>query len=441
MSLLLALACTGGPDEEVAPVANDSSVPAELLAGTWQVRVAAPGGMDAFGSAGWQAMFERNATGALEAFGPQGVESGRVHVQAAAAYRQAACVAAYALVETYDGDERREGDPAEVEYLLGVSRVVLGQDDLASGHFGQGGADESLAAADAAWTALAAEPIARAAWDDDALFPLPAVTAGTLPAVVEGPHYRFTIEGATLPLELADPTALLQAAWWHEAAATQAMGAPAANALLGPWRLEIEEPGEQAAELPIEALFLSSWSSADDLAFVNALVATEDPTSVGATVESFASRSAYAAVVQGCLSDAGVDPDCLEAGSRSLANALEASMAEAGGQVSADHRMFAGFATGGVLRAGARTEDALGNEYNAAVLRRLARDASTGPAADPVFFVALSAYHASTRNAHTSAELLHGQISFVPGLYGARIALDALNLRVQRDSGPGNPGG
>ena len=440
MSLLFALACSGGPDETQEPVADVAtvSVPTEVLATTWQAQVAAPGAMDGLTGPGWQAMFERNTAGALEAFGAEGVESGRVHAQAAAIYRQAALVAAHATLQTYGGDERREGDPDEVDYLLAVSHVVLGEDDQAAALFGKGGSAEALAAADAAWAGLAADGFSRAAWDDDALFPLSEVAPGTLPAVTEGPHYSFPIEGVSLPLELADPTALLQAAWWHEQAAVQAMGAAEANALLGPWRLEAEEAGEQAAELPLEALFLTSWSSSSDLAFVNALEAGGDPRG---TVDTFAASSAYAAVVQGCLSDEGVDPDCLEAGSRTLANDLEAHMAEVGGGVSADHRMFAGFAKGGVLRAGARTEDALGNDYNAALLRRLARDASTGPAADPVFFVSLAAYHASTRNAHTSAELLHGQISVVPGLYGSRIALDALNLRVQRDSGPGNPGG
>ena len=112
-------------------------------------------------------------------------------------------------------------------------------------------------------------------------------------------------------------------------------------------------------------------------------------------------------------------------------------MAEGAGSVQADHRMFASFARAGVLRSAARTEDALGNDYNAALIRTMARDASLGPASDPAFLLSLAAYHAGTRNVLSAAELLHGQVTIVPGLHAARVQLDALSLRVQFDHAGG----
>jgi len=277
------------------------------------------------------------------------------------------------------------------------------------------------------------DELSYGSWDDAALFPLGEVSAGGLPELAEAPHYLFEVEGTDAKLELADPTALMQAAWWHEAAAVAAAGEGQTDALLRPWRLPGEEHPAGDAALPVEALFLSAWSSGADLAFMADLAGGPEK-----ALGMHASTSLYAAAVQSCfVADKGVDPDCIETTSRQVSGELEDAMEQAAGGVQADHRMFASFARAGVLRAAARTEDALGNDYNAALIRTMARDASLGPAADPAFLLSLAAYHTGTRNVLSAAELLHGQVTIVPGLHAARVQLDALSLRVQFDQAGG----
>ena len=434
--LTLLIACTGG-EPEVDPVEEPAAAAIgtpELLGGTWMVQVSHPGGMESLSSAGWQSIYENNAAGALRAFGGEGVESGRVHAEAAAVYRQAALVAAWSTLGTYGEELRRDFDPPEVDYLMGVSSVVVGDVDAARSRLGQGGADTALAAADAAWVGML-DGLAYAGWEDEALYPLGEVASGSLPELAPAPHYLFDVEGTEAKLELADPTVLLQAAWWHEAAAVAAAGQEQTDALLGPWRLAGEERRPGAGELPVEALFLSCWSSSGDLAYVAAL---DEGTPPVEAMEAHAATSLYAAAAKSChLPEKGIDPDCIETASRTVASELEGAMEQAAGGVQADHRMFASFARAGVLRTAARTEDALGNDYNAALIRTLARDASVGPAADPAFLLSLAAYHSGTRNVLSAAELLHGQVTIVPGLHAARVQLDALSLRVQFDQAGG----
>ena len=55
-----------------------------------------------------------------------------------------------AIEQTYKPDQRREGDPQEVDYLLGVAHAVMGDLERAKGLIGQNGdsASTALAAAD-----------------------------------------------------------------------------------------------------------------------------------------------------------------------------------------------------------------------------------------------------------------------------------------------------
>ena len=429
--MLLLIACAGGEPEVPVVEAEVALASPALLDATWMVEVSKPGALDGLSGPGWQAIFEKNAAAALGAFREEGVEAGRVHAEAAAIYRQAALVSANATLGTYSAELRRDFDPTEVEYLLGVSRVIVGEVDGAREHLGRGGDNVELAAADAAWAGML-DSLELAVWDDEALYPLGEVKVGALPELANAPHYTFDIEGTDGKLELADPTVLLQAAWWHESAAVAAAGQPQTDALLGPWRLAGEDA---ASELPLEALFLSVWSSAGDLSY---LASIEAGTPVEEALDAHATTSLYAAVVRTCHeADKGIDPDCIETASRKLGLELEGAMALSGGGVVADHRVFGSFARAGVLRAAARTEDALGNDYNAALIRTLARDASLGPASDPAFQLSLAAYHAGTRNVLSAAELLHGQVTIVPGLNAARVSLDALSLRVQFDQAGG----
>jgi hypothetical protein len=439
--LLLALGCSGGPDTEAPEVAAVEAVaaPAELVQASWMVRVSAPGAMDALmANPGWQSVFERNYQAAGQAFGAEGAASGRIHAESAALYRQAVLLQSAATIQTFKTDQRREGDPLEASYVLGLSYAVQGDEESARLELGQNGDSPlaDLAERDGHW-AEGGEGLLQLT-SDERLFALPEVTPGTFPEVDPGPHYRVPEAGSELFVELADPVALIQAALWHEQAAIQAGGAAQTAALLAPWRLPGEDRPDLATAEPLaaEALFLSVWTEGADLAFVDALATTGDAAS---TVHEHASSSLYANSVEHCLTETSVDVDCLLDGSVALGRQLEAAMATAAGAEAADHRMFASFAVAGLLRAGARVADAMGDERTAAVLRVNALDRSTGAAADPNFLLSQAAWDASKRNATRAQDLLHGQITILPGLQAARVSLDALNIRVMRDNGPALP--
>ncbi len=441
VALLLALACSGGPDTEAPEVAASEmvSAPDQLVQASWMVRVSRPGAMDGLmANPGWQSVFERNYQAAAQSFGADGAASGRMHAEAAALYRQAVLLQSAATIETFKADERRAGDPLEASYVLGLSYAVQGDLEAAAAALGQNqdSAVAGLAERDAHWAASLDSLLGLT--QDAQLFGLGEVAPGSFPELAEAPHYRVA-EGLTgLQVELADPGSLIQAALWHEQAAVQAAGPEHTAALLAPWRL----PGEVRPELaltepmPLEALFLSAWTDGADLIFVDALETSADPAS---TVHQHAGTSLYANSIELCLIEASVDIDCLLDGSVALSRQLEAAMATAAGAEAADHRMFASFASAGLLRVGARTAAAMGDERTAAILRVNALDRSTGAAADPNFLLSQAAWDASKRNALRAQELLHGQITILPGLQAARVSLDALHIRVSRDAGPALP--
>lgn len=435
--LAVVLACSSGKEAPTEPVAK--LVPDALVARSWQVEISAPGKLDAVLATGpWQAVFERNFAEATPGFGASGPTAARMHAEMASIYRQALLAQSNAIVETYKADQRREGDPAEVDYLLGVSYLVRGEKDLATPLFGRSAKSSSakLAAADKAWAA-------RAGGDwftlstDPALFPMPAVAPGTVPSLPEAAHYEVPETIDDLPVQLSDPTALLQAAIWHEQAAVAAGGAELAGALIAPWRLAPEPHNATVpADMPVETLFLSVWSTEGDLALAAALAAGQPALEALAAHQS---DSPYAVALNPCVKDGVMDVECVLDVPVPLGNQFEAAMAAALGQEVADQRIFADFVRAGVLRVASSLADSLGDTRMGGVLRLNARDRSVGPAADPNFLLSMAAWDARQRNAQRALQLLHGYADRLPGLQAARVSLDALQLRVSRDAGPALP--
>jgi hypothetical protein len=424
--LLLALSCTGADDVSTAPTVE--AVPASLIQDAWTLQVAQPGKLDeVLGQKAWNSVFERRYGAAAEAFG---MDSARGHAEAAAIYRQSALLQANAILATFGEGQRRDTDPAELTYLVGVASVIAGDLETARASLGQGG--DNVGGADSAWlTALEAESFTLA--DAPGLFELGDVVVGGAPALTEAPHYHLPEGESGLFVDVADPTLTLQLAFWHEQAAKDA-GGDWVDSWLSPWRLPLEEDTAQPVELPLDALFLGVWLTSADLDFVNALDSTGD-----AALEQFAGTSSYAKLVSECAGEDEVDVDCLLDRSVSLGAQLEAAMQVAYGSQHADHRTFASFARAGVLRAGARLCDSRGDERTAAILRLNARDRGTGPATDPKFQLSLAAWDASNRNALRSTELFHPNRAAVPGLDVVQVSLDTFSLRVGRETGAGIP--
>ncbi len=417
----------GGDSEDPAPKAVEAVVSGDQVRATWMVQVAAPGKLDAMaGHPGWQAYHGRDYVKAL-GVGGDWTGTGRVHAELSALYRQAALLAAGAIEQTYRPDQRREGDPVEVDYLLGVAYAVLGRPDEAQALFGKssGSSLPAVVAADAAWTArLAAGEAVVALTSDPALFPLGEPAVGALPEAPETPHYELPETVGDRRVKAADPTVLLQLAAWHEAAAVAAIGAGRTAALLAPWRLPCEAaPPVDASEIGLDDLFLSAYATAEDLA--------------RAAVGS--GPSTYGALIDACEGVGQARARCAADAAGELRKQVMAAMEKVAGGPSPNHRMMAAFAEAGTLRAGVRTADADGDRDAAGLLRIAAKDQSDEAAVEPVFLVSVAAWDVGNRNPLRAQELLHAQLRRAPGLDAARYALDALHLRVSRDSGPGMP--
>ncbi len=442
--ILLGVAgCVGG-EAEPDPVGATRIVSSSSVSATWMVQVA-PGPKLAplVQHSGWQAYHGRDYQAAMASFGDPGVPTARVHAELAALYRLTSLAQARALLQTYGGDQRREGDPPEVDYLLGVAQVIVGEFEAAKGLFGKNRSSpiKVLAAADAAWVERVDRPDPRALGTDAALYPLPPVEEGGLPDSPGAPHFEIPMGDTTL--KAADPTALMQLSQWHAAAAEKAGGASVAHALLDPWRWPGEvrgTPGAEGAE-SVEARFLSGWTTAGDLHLVRALAASDGLELEGlqALLDGLRDGSPYAAVLSKCVKAPSFEVECVLRRAADLPGQVEEAMELAAGSSSADHREFAAHSGFGALRVAVRAAEAVSDPQMAGLLRLNALDAGVGPVFEPLFAMDMAAWDAGNRNPHRAKELFHGLSNRAPGLDGARYALDALYLRVSRDVGVGVP--
>lgn len=435
-ALLLGLsACTGGPEPE-APVQTPGPVavalPQGALDSTWMLQIAAEGAQDTLMSKGpWKAIFDRDYTQAIPA--AEGDLQARLHAEAAVIYRQAALLQAQSISESFSPAQGRDSDPVQVSYYYELSQVILGQGGTIAA-LGQG--PESLVAASKAWAEREGE-LSMATLP--AVYTLPEVTPGQVPEMPESAVVELQELVGESKMALADPTATLELAAWHEAAARAASenGDVIADALIAPWRLPFESHAAvEPAELPLEVLFLGTVASAADMAFLASVGA--EGADVPEVVSRFSERSMVAAALAPCLIQGVMDPQCvIDAAAGVPAPLLQAMSAV--GPASVDHRMYVKGARATVLRGGARVALALGDTRGDALLRINALDHSGDAAADPAFLLSQAAWDAGTRNALRAQELLHTQAQVLPGMASVRVSLDVLHLRVSRDAGPAMP--
>jgi hypothetical protein len=440
--LLLALlqtACSG--DSAAPPPAAEgpkTSVPSALVEGAWQVRMANDATRAPFeGRASWTAYFQGRRPEALAAMAGESDAPGlaRLHAEYAAIYRQAAALASNATVQVY-GVDRQESDPAECAWLVGVAGALLGDPVARGGLGGQGASKVSgVTGSDQAWAAWVA---AGAAFPADAPAAVPAepLTPGALPGA-EIPRYSLPLRGEPGAVTAVDPSALYSLSRRHEAAALAADPASADRVarLLSPWRLAAEPaPVDGTTSLDDVWLFMSVWTSDADARFAAAVAAGDQ-----AAVDAWADRSAYAAIAKGCMTGGRLGEDCVLDQSALLGAAIEAAMQNASGREDSFYRSFADFARVGVLRTLDRVAFALGDPDTGGRLRIHAYDRSVGPAADPLFLLSLAAWDAGNRNSLRAAEIVNTNLVQVPGLDAARVPLDALQVRLSRNSGPAVP--
>lgn len=457
MNLLVwVLGCAGEPPPPPLPATGDSVVPAELVARTWQVVLADDATRAPFeGKASWTAYYEGRRGEALQAFAAEGDATGlaRSHVEFAQAYALATRMAALATVEVY-GKSPMEGDPREVDYLLGVSGTLLGDAGFAARRGRSAGT--TAAEADAAWLSAPLRP-AVPPWIPPDLGGV--ATPGTLPTAGSVPHFRFhELPPGDREVPAEDPGTSWALMDWHRRAALLASPAlePAIPFLLLPWAGP-EAPEEAAApkELPLSMLFLSLATTAPDLLFFGGIPGPQD-------VEAMRQiGSPYGMIAASCrAAEAAGFAECVAKEADALADAIKATMAVSGERPF--HRGFAARARVGALANAAQVAELLGEgaecpetatgldvscveaaaPWRAASgrLRVLALDEADAAAlADPVVWLWVAAWDAGNRNTVRATELLFRAEKSIPGLDAARVPVDALHLRVSRNAAPGQP--
>lgn len=454
-ALSLAAGCSedepaaGGSPDVPAPVA--AAVPDALVAATWPVLASDDAARAPFEShPGWGATFRREPVEALTAFGADpgsGRALARTHADLAAVYRQAALMAANATSHVYGDDRVAAVDPVEADYVLGVSLALLDRCDEARAALAAEGlkAGSALAPGLAWWTAQAAD----APCGDQVSLELPAgvipwtpgaVAPGTQPADPASPHHRFQEQGdGGGAVDVSDPAVLLAMSKWHEAAARAAAPegeAAIIDALLQPWRLPGERGGGDAVPdtVDLEWLFASFALAPADLPFLAEAAGSGAP-----AVDTWKDRSPLAAALAPAIQDGKVVPELVLDRAADVGQQLEAAMAAKSGGEQGYHRPFGQIARVAVLRAGMVVADGTDQYRDAGILRVNALERSTGPVADPVFSMSVAAWDAGNRNPLRAQELVHAIIKTLPAVEGARAPLDALHIRLSRNTSSGGP--
>ena len=439
------LGCDGQVSAPVPTAAKEAILPGAVIPHVWPVRMADDAVRAPFENhPGWAALFmQRDPVGALKAFSSPPIPDGQVraHVDLAAAYRQAARVAAVAMIEEYR-ELRRDEDPAATLCLVGISEALLGQEP-ARGHLqGCWSSDASLAASAKAWLGWLdagtpwppVEPLARTPGVPSGLAPGEAPDAGTLPAWV----LKDEVEGRDVPL--AHPGTLLGLSLAHEKAAMDAAPglADALRVVLDPWRLPTE-PRAPAGPTPVlgdALLFGSALLTSADAAYLSVLTGPE-----GEGALANPGDSPLAIAISPCVKAAehAVDPACVLARAEDTYEQVLQAMRIKNGQELGFHKPFAAMARLGVIRCGEAAAAAVGDDKSMGLLRLSGLDFSVGPSAEPAYLLSITAWDAGNQNTLRATELLHAQVGRLPGVEVARYPLDALQVRVGRESAPGLP--
>lgn len=442
LTLMLAGCPRGGSEDvETVPAKPTTSVTPDLLATTWQVRMAVDAVRAPYeGRSSWVAYFSGKRSEVIEAMASESDDLGlaRLHAEYAAMYRQAALLASHSTVQVY-GVDAQPTDPAEAAYLLGVSGSLLG-DEAWRAKLGGSAASPLVGAQDKAWKAWLD---AGATWPPDA----PASTSPGAPTADPGtllpnggnvPHYEMQELGeGGLLAKGGDPGTQWALSRWHEARAMALAkdAAPAVQALIDPWRLPPEpHAGAAGVSIPDTFLFMSFSSTGGDV-----LLLADLEKDGFAAVAKHQSDSPFAVVIQKCTNGQAISVDCVLDEGAALGEAIEEGMAKASGAPQSFHRIFAEYARVGLMRAADRAAWTLQDRDGAGRLRLNAYDRTTGNAHDPLFLLSVAAWDAGNRNSVRAEELVHGELTEVPGLDAARIPLDSMHIRLSRNAAPGRP--
>jgi hypothetical protein len=241
---------------------------------------------------------------------------------------------------------------------------------------------------------------------------------------------------------MGDPGALLALAMWHEAAARAAAPDDAARAAIGTYLARVALPAAAPAaatpELPPELMFGSDYLSPADAAFLTE--ARRGKSETDAAIAAWSDKSALAALAKAGRDADGMNAEAITDGITRLREAFISGQAARAGQEEGHHRTFSDVAANGLRRNLAIVADAVGDREAAGLLRILAMETDTLAASCPDGLMQLAAWDAGNRYPQRAQDIVHARIERFPSLEIARSALDALAVRVSRETPGQNPG-
>ncbi|MEN0067911.1 MAG: hypothetical protein AAGA48_37625, partial [Myxococcota bacterium] len=428
------------------PPPTRSALPfdAKRLDATWMVEVVPESAMAPFAQTdGWVTLVvNRDLKQAVAQLGPQGgLSAARAHIEVAALFREAAKLAGVSYGQTYGGTSAQPTDPLGTRHLLTVAAALDGRsaEAITAATAWAGKPDDATAAWHAPWSGWLA---ASAPWPPDfSRLPvtLPPPTTGVWPEVVAGPQYELIEQSdkqAKRPL--GDPGWLLALAEWHEQTALAA--APDHRDAVLRLRVWARPRPDQRAmsaavrDVPLPLRFGSGHLVSGDVDFLVDVHAATTET-MPAVIGKHAPTSIVAALSADAVASGTFDPGRAVDAAAALRTALMERLTDARqGAIQSQDVQFVQIAQTQVLWSLGHVADRLGDREVSGRVYRAAYDASEGATADPVELLSYATWDVGNRYPVRAAQTIYEQSQRIPELSSARLAVDVLNLRVNREN-------
>jgi hypothetical protein len=432
LALLVLVSCSETPTQVVVEQST-TVVDATLISASWPLQyvdkeVRAPFESDPL----WQELvLRRNIRAAVElAHVDRPATAARVHSDAAGLFDVAALLSAHALIGTY-GASRQKTDPSDVDHLLMVSYAIVGDLDKAREY-----ANLPHSPLVEVWSKPWVSWLkSEKSWPPDLSnlpIELPTLAVGVWPDLSASfPSYELPELGVTgTAVAFADPSILLAVAQWHKSVALGASVDPTHVKLHGAkYQLPVESPVEEKGNLPMQMLFGSDFLHPGDGVFL-ADVLEHGSSAVSGHTQS----SLLAALLSTCLVDGKISHEEVLDASREFSKTMRRSLAEAEGSEQDWHLIFADIASVSLLRTGALIAEADGDRETSGILQINAMERSKRHTGDSVALLSLAAWQVSNRATHKAMDILYFMIKRYPTLKASRYSLNALSLRVSRQS-------
>jgi hypothetical protein len=442
----LTVACAGadGPKND----GGEAFVPESLLAKSWPVKATDEKIFGDYSTRAWATLtLKRDYCGALEQLGAMpdsdtSLAHARVHQDLSSVYRQASLISANSLIQAY-AETPKLGDPNEVAHLLSVSYAIIGDMEKAKASFAKMAAvgESTVSPWHAPWTGYLAATDSPSTVQD-AVSGLPVglgpVVPGTCVEIQKLPHYSLKeLEDSAYSVEMADPGALLQLAWWHDQASKKSAGEDSGMVQTYGlrYRLPLETEAVQAVALDNAFLMWSDFAMSEDAVFMADLLGEKGL----AAIDEYKDKSLLSFIADASRVDGKINADKTLTAVAKFRSELLAEMVEQAGKEEGHFRTFAQVVEVGTLRNLSLIAQRGGDKELSGILRINAMEKSMDAAASPEGLLSLAAWDAGNRYPARGLEIIHQHIKRYPSLEAVRYGLDVFAVRVSRERS-GMPG-